>query len=992
MIVGWRRLRGAVAVVLALCALVSSKPAMAGDPRLDWYTIEAGRFRVHYHGGLENVAQRAARLANQIEDQLVKLIGSRPSETTELLLADVSDSANGFASVLPYSAVNLYVTAPEDMSTLGEYDDWLSTLMLHEDTHIVHIGNVSGLPALINAVLGKQAVPNQLQPHWLIEGLAVYAETRLTGGGRLRSPAFDMMLRADIIDQNFAPLDQITGDPRRWPPGLYYLYGAKFVEFIANLYGPGVFAATAADSGDDVMPFAVSRPFYRATGRTLEQLYEAFRLATERRVDEQLKAVSARGLQEGYPLTAHGRTVSSPRFVPIRCRRGAGKATGDDALVYFRDDGHERPGYYELDIPPGDTRAAPAAETLVSRGSGENSSLGPDCSLWFESVAPSRRLYDFTDLFRQRPGTTSASGTDVSRERMTVGRRATDPDVSADGRHIVYVTNRAGTTTLRIASLEDDQRLVDERVLVPSAPDEQVFTPRFSRDGGRVVYSVWTKGGFRDLRLIELATGVVTQPWKDRAVDQQPLFSPDGKRLYFSSDRSGISNIYVYDFASAKMWQVTNVRGGAFMPELSDDAGRLFYVGYSSRGYDLYTLPIDERAFLEVSIEPIVRDDRVILDDRGDLPVQRYSALPTLRPRALGLKYSNDASGQRLLVSTVGSDIVGLHSVSATAVFEPEGQSPDLYLGYGYARLPIGLFATAYRISDPNNSYSYGSYNANINETRTGATTGINIPFPREFETQSVSIAYNAENVAAVFPTGLAADPYATVPRAPRRGVSSSLRLGYVFSNVESSTYAVGRERGIHLRLTVDEAHRGLGSQLEGTSVFGQLNGYLLLPWLRHHVLALSGTVAAGTGDAGAGYALGGYQNSELLSDLVNAVGQSRLSLRGYPSGRFRGNRLLLGQAEYRFPLLLVDRGVSTLPVFTRTIGGAFGVDAGGAFNGFDPHAFDQTIHFGFAGELWFDIILGYRMPLRLVLGYAAGVGVGAFDGGTGYLIVGSGL
>jgi hypothetical protein len=216
--------------------------------------------------------------------------------------------------------------------------------------------------------------------------------------------------------------------------------------------------------------------------------------------------------------------------------------------------------------------------------------------------------------------------------------------------------------------------------------------------------------------------------------------------------------------------------------------------------------------------------------------------------------------------------------------------------------------------------------------------------------------------------------------------------MSYAFSNTESSTYAVGSERGIDVYLNLDEAHRALGSELEGTSLLGRLSGYQLLPWARHHVLALSGTAAASTGSASGGYRLGGYADSELLRTLIDRIGQDRFALRGYPSGRFSGRRLLLGQAEYRFPLCVVDRGVSSLPVFLRSLGGAFGFDAGGAFDNFDPHHFGASMHYGFAGELWFEFVVAYRMGLHFVLGYAAGMGTGAYDGGTSYLILGSRL
>ena len=164
------RLRKKVALTILMfaAAMLVMRPARAGDPRLQWFTLSTPNFRIHYHGGLETHAQRAAQVSEQLFAYLVRWLGRPPRERTEIVLTDVSDSSNGYANVLPYSAIVLYVTAPDDMSTLNEYDDWLPTLIAHEQTHIVHIDNVSGIPALVSTVLGKQTAPNQLQPHWLL--------------------------------------------------------------------------------------------------------------------------------------------------------------------------------------------------------------------------------------------------------------------------------------------------------------------------------------------------------------------------------------------------------------------------------------------------------------------------------------------------------------------------------------------------------------------------------------------------------------------------------------------------------------------------------------------------------------------------------------------------------------------------------------------------------------------------------------------------------
>ncbi|HWZ91184.1 MAG TPA: hypothetical protein VNW92_20125, partial [Polyangiaceae bacterium] len=331
----------ACAALVWLCA----KHAHAGDPYLNWYTVKSPHFRVHYHGGLEDIAQRTASSAEAVYEELVPQLGWAPQQVTEIVITDDTDSANGSAAALPYNTVRLFATAPDDMSPLGDYDNWINELVTHEYTHILQIDNTSGLPAIGNAILGKTFAPNQAQPRWILEGLAVVMESAHTSGGRLRSTQFDMYLRADVLEHKLARLDQISNPARRWPSGnLWYLYGAKFIGFIVDTYGPQTYGAVAADYGATVIPWGINRSIRRVTGRTYEELYAGWQADLERRYAAQASAVRARGLREGRQLTHRGYNAATPRFMP----NGAG--TGPTRVAYERDDGDTTAGVYSISL------------------------------------------------------------------------------------------------------------------------------------------------------------------------------------------------------------------------------------------------------------------------------------------------------------------------------------------------------------------------------------------------------------------------------------------------------------------------------------------------------------------------------------------------------------------------------------------------------------------------------------------------------------------
>jgi hypothetical protein len=76
-----------------------------------------------------------------------------------------------------------------------------------------------------------------------------------------------------------------------------------------------------------------------------------------------------------------------------------------------------------------------------------------------------------------------------------------------------------------------------------------------------------------------------------------PQWSPDGKSIYFVSDRDGIPNIYRLARADGSLYQLTNIQTGIsgithLSPTFSVAAreGRLVYSAFVDRDYDIYSL------------------------------------------------------------------------------------------------------------------------------------------------------------------------------------------------------------------------------------------------------------------------------------------------------------------------------------------------------------------------------------------------------------------
>ena len=547
---------------------------------LEWKTIDTEHFSVHFHDGVEASAFEVARILEDIYIPITRLYKYEPARV-HIHITDRAGLPEGAA----YYYLNRIDIDTDDIDfQLRGNADWLRNVITHEFTHMVSLQASMKMPRWMPAIYlqafnfekekrpdvitgypnftGSLPLSGEAVPNWFAEGVAQYQ----SNGARndFWDSHRDMVLRMAVLDDRLLTLDQMGVFGKSSADAeLLYNQGYSLVRYIAEKYGEDK-VGTLTSAHGKIWRAGFGGACKKVLGISEDELYRSWK--------DDITAGYAEIIEGIDPGRGGSREAGEGFFnyYPVTDGKGGlyylsnrGSEYRDVDLVHHGPDGVERS--VAADISSGACVSSGGRTLVYSRKSGDN-----------------RYGYEFNDVYVYD----MENGRE---ERLTEGLKACGPVYSPEGSRVAFIISGDGFSRVGMKYLDGGEIMM----LSEGIPCRRYTGLSWSEAG---LLASRFDGLSRDIVLIDPEKNDETVLIETDADERDPKWSSDGRGFFYSSDRTGIFNVYYREIGSGNDLMLTDVEGGAF--QASEDGKDLLFAAFGRNGYKIRRL-VDWRTAAE---------------------------------------------------------------------------------------------------------------------------------------------------------------------------------------------------------------------------------------------------------------------------------------------------------------------------------------------------------------------------------------------------------
>ncbi|MEO8201017.1 MAG: BamA/TamA family outer membrane protein [Gemmatimonadota bacterium] len=541
----------------------------------DFKVIQTEHFDIYFYDREREAAMDAARMAERSYARLSRALNHQFKERKPIILyashsdfqqtnatgGEVSEGTGGFTDFLKHRNVVPFT---------GDYEEFEHVLQ-HEMVHqfqydIWSRGRAGG---------GIQTLIALNPPLWFVEGMAEYFSK-----GRIDANTA-MWLRDAALEGNLPTIDQMANDPRIFP----YRFGEGLLAYIGQRWGDEAIAAILQGS----LGGNLEGSFRRVLGVGFEELSNQWRDAVQK---QYLPEIGNRPRASAFakPVLTEEKSDGTLHLAPALSPDGS-------KIAYFSEK-----DFYFVDLYLADAATGHVERRLLKSSFSANyetfrfinSGVSWSSDGRFIAMATKKGPKDdllIVDVAKHR---------EVRRISVDLNG-ITTPAWSPDGKQIVFTGYDGGISDLYVVNADGSgfRKLTSDK----NADFHPVWSPdgrtiAFATDRGpETDFDILRQSNMR-IALFHLDTGrIEVLDHMEEGKNVSPQFSPDGNEIAFTSDRNGVTNIYLYDLQEKQIYQLTDLFTGVqgitpLSPALSwaHTADRLAFVYYENEKYDVYTL------------------------------------------------------------------------------------------------------------------------------------------------------------------------------------------------------------------------------------------------------------------------------------------------------------------------------------------------------------------------------------------------------------------